>query len=57
MKIKEEVIKFSVYYPDLLKTLLSSRTGLQFEKKREIRENSAWESNKNDNLSEGRDDT
>lgn len=56
-KIKEDVTKVSVHYPDLLKILFFSRTGLQFEKKREIRGSSSRESNKNDNLPEGSDDT
>lgn len=49
--------KVSVYSPDLLKIIFSSRTGLQFEKKRDIRGSSSRESNKNDNLPKGRGDT
>lgn len=56
-KIKDGVTEVSVYSPDLLKIMFSSRSGLQFEKKREIRGNFSRQSNKNDNLPEGRDNT
>lgn len=48
---------FSVYYPDLLKISMSSKSGFHLEKKSEIRESSSQESNKNDCLSEGRHGT
>lgn len=56
-KIKREVTKFSIYYSDLLKISVSSRSVFHFEKKSEIRESSSQESNKSDCLSEGRHGT
>lgn len=52
-KFYKHVPKISVYLPNLLKILFSSRTGLKFEKKTEVRGSSSRESS--NNLPEGRD--
>lgn len=47
------MLKGSVYYTKLLKILFSSRTGLKFEKKTEVRGSSSRETS--NSLPEGRD--